>query len=305
MGQHLLHPLAAAAAAVLLGWAAPATECAAFEIGFVVNGGVESTNVFGAVLPPGQHVQPYYQQQINQPPYSSLSEGRSQSLLDLTGADARSRASFGDLGVYVHTWAAARMVDVYGAWVSNTSAAAAFSDVWTITAPGHATGAPATMAVQVQLDGTLTPKSDHFQTSLCVSLTSYLPDGAHQIDLCPTAAGTYSLTVPVRLNTEFGLAMGLQAFASAYNQWAPGSSTVDFYDSATVAGLNLWDNGGQALVGYSLTAGSGHVYLPVPEPAAWALMLVGLLAVGQAARGWQDTPPRAIPSRPKPTGAHP
>lgn len=285
MGMQVQRPLAATAAAVFLGLGASTTDCAAWEIGFSVHGGIESTNAYGAVLPPGQHVQSYYIEHINQPPIDALSDGRSQTFQDLTGAAARSRVSFGDLGVYTHTWVAPTIAQVYGAWVSNASAAAYFIDVWTLSAPHYSLGAPATMEVGFQLDGTLTPKQDHFQTSVCVDLTSYLPTGAHHVNVCPTQSGYYTLTVPVRLNTEFGLAMGLGAFASAYNQWAPGSSTVDFYDSAKLTNLRLWDDSGKTIAGFDLTAGSGHVYLPVPEPATWALMLAGLLAVGRAARG--------------------
>ena len=257
---------------------------AAADVGFIVNGGIESTNVVGSVLPPGQHVQTYFQVLLNQPSFNTLVDGRTQNLLSLTGATSQARADFGNLGVYSQTWVMPRIQDVYGSWVSNASARARFHDGWTISAPGHDVGAPATMTVGFQLDGWLTPNSDEFHSSICVGFSTFLPNGEHARNLCPTAPGFYTLALPARLNVDFGVAMELTAWTTAYNQWGPGTSTVDFYNSAIVTSLALVDGSGTAVDGFSLTADSGHVYLPVPEPGTWALWMTGLAVMGGVLR---------------------
>ena len=292
MGMQVRRNVAIAAVAGLLGLCGSSTSLAgvsASQIGLIVNGGIESTNVSGAVLPPGQHVQSYWSEVFGQPDVHVLVDQRNQNLMDLTGATSRARASFGDLGVHAQAWVMPRLADangnlIYGDWRSNASARAIFNDGWTISAPGHAIGESATMAVTFQLDGSLTPASDHFNNSLCVSFTAYGPTGAHERTVCPTAPGQYTLSVPVQLNVDFLVGMGLTAWASAYNQWSPGTSTVDFYDSALVSGLTLQDGSGDAIGSFSLAAGSQHVYLPVPEPGTWAMWLAGMLAVTCAVR---------------------
>lgn len=274
----------AATVAATMAWAASPAVLAAYDVGFIVNGGIESTNVVGSVLPPGQHVQSYYQVLLNQPSFSTLADERNQSLLSLTGATSQARADFGNLGVYSQTWVMPRIPNVYGSWVSNSSARARFHDSWTISAPGHDVGEPATLTVGFQLDGWLTPNSDEFHSSICVGFSTFLPNGEHARNVCPTAPGFYTLALPARLNVDFGVAMELTAWTTAYNQWGPGTSTVDFYDSAVITSLALVDGSGAAVDGFSLAADSGHVYLPVPEPGTWALWLTGLAVMGGALR---------------------
>jgi hypothetical protein len=274
--------LATAAASVLALVTSPAVL--GFQVGLVVNGGIESTNERGSVLPPGQHVQTYWQENLQGPTFTPLVDSRSQALLSLTGATAQSRADFGNLGVYTNTWVMPRIQDVYGAWVSNASARARFYDGWTISAPGQDVGAPATLTVGFQLDGWLTPSSDHFHSSICMGFSTFLSNGEHRLDVCPTSPGFYTLALPARLNVDFGVSMELTAWTTAYNEWESGSSTVDFYDSAIITGLTLVDGSGAAINRFSLTAESGHVYLPVPEPATSALWMTGLAAIGASLR---------------------
>jgi hypothetical protein len=107
-----------------------------------------------------------------------------------------------------------------------------------------------------------------------------------------TIAGstTFFLDIPI----VFGAATDI-----TYTMWAavlPSSSAglltdsgadVSFLDSAKLTGIQMFDSAGQALDTFSITSGSGTLYGPggvvaVPEPGTWALMAVGLLAVGAA-----------------------
>lgn len=287
MGRQFQRSLVATTVAGLLGLCGSSASFAAINanyIGLIVNGGIESTNVSGEVLPKGQHVQSYWSEVFGQPAVHELVDQRNQNLMDLTGATSRARASYGDLGVYAQAWVMPKLEGVYGDWVSNASARAIFNDGWTISAPGHAIGEWAEMAVSFQLDGSLTPASNEFNNSVCVAFTAYGPVGANQRTVCPTTPGYYTLSVPVQLNVDFLVGMSLTVGASAYNQWSPGISTVDFYDSAIVSGLALQDGSGAAIGSFSLVADSQHVYLPVPEPGTVAMWLAGLLAVAGTVR---------------------
>ncbi len=284
MSLHVQGQRFAITVASVLGLATSPAVFARADVGLVINGGIESTNDRGSVLPPGQHVQTYWQENFQGPIYTPLVDSRSQDLLSLTGATAQSRADFGNLGVYSKTWVMPRIPDVYGAWVSNASARARFYDGWTISAPGQDVGAPATLTVGFQLDGWLTPNSDHFHSSICVAFSTFLSNGEHRLGVCPSSPGFYTLALPARLNVDFGISMELTAWTTAYNEWGSGSSTVDFYDSAIITGLNLVDGSGAAINSFSLTADSGHVYLPVPEPGTWALWLTGLAVMGGVSR---------------------
>ena len=99
---------------------------------------------------------------------------------------------------------------------------------------------------------------------------------------------TFAFDVPI----TFGVPLDI-----AYMMWAvvlPVSSTgllsgssgnVSFLSTARLTGIQVYDNAGQALNTFSVSAVSGTLYGPggvvaVPEPASWALMAVGLAALG-------------------------
>lgn len=97
-------------------------------------------------------------------------------------------------------------------------------------------------------------------------------------------SGLFAIDLLKSWNFKAGL------IATAYG-WADN----DFYSTAKLVGVDLFDSQGQAIEGFSLSSASGVDYLAaaVPEPASAALLGVGLLALIGCARARRGPPLRA------------
>jgi hypothetical protein len=96
--------------------------------------------------------------------------------------------------------------------------------------------------------------------------------------------GSVTFAVPVTLGQSFVWGVYADAYAGLYSQGGvrPGTSMADFDAGVVYGGPVALMLGGQAVQGWTLASASGTDWLqaaPVPEPAAWLLLLPGLLAL--------------------------
>jgi hypothetical protein len=101
---------------------------------------------------------------------------------------------------------------------------------------------------------------------------------------------SFQLDIPITFGTPLELGYALWAGvlpSSSVLQPGPSAGEASFYSSLRLTGIELFDSSGQALASFGVSAGSGTVYGAagvVPEPAAAASMVAGLLALALALR---------------------
>jgi hypothetical protein len=188
--------------------------------------------------------------------------------------EARARADYGSLGVYVSG---------SGAAGGGGNAFAEFWDLWTITKPGVSGAGKA--YITVSLDGTFTNNSGYAgaavlrgEECLASSGTGCRLTWSDLYGNGGNGTGTFGFPIEFTYGTPFDVILKLVGNA------APGD-TVDVYNSAKITGLQLLDSNGNVVTGFDMTAASGHNYgfgAPIPIPAAvWLLGsgLIGLIGI--------------------------
>ena len=171
---------------------------------------------------------------------------------------------------------------------SNATVLGRFYDTVLVGGAGLAPGTPVSYQVEFDISGSLSRPVFEMGGFLSVDglaevrlrdLTSF-QEVSMNWDASKNTAGRYTLT----LNTQVGHSLGLSgmlfagAYVSSYAQLGR-SAVADLHHSAaysltpSVAGLNT-------------VGASGHDFLaaPVPEPATWASLLLGLAVLGGLAR---------------------
>ena len=171
-----------------------------------------------------------------------------------------------------------RILDGYTA----ASALGTFYDSVTVSGGGLPLGSPVNYRVDFRIDGTLSSPSFEMGGALSADAAGQVrlrdqtsgQDVLFQWDAARHGTGLYSLTLATAVGHTLGLSGML--YASAYvsaNATLARAAEADFshsayfYLSPSVAGLNT-------------VGASGHDFMaPVPEPAAAALLVAGLLAL--------------------------
>ncbi|MDH4391984.1 MAG: PEP-CTERM sorting domain-containing protein, partial [Aquabacterium sp.] len=171
---------------------------------------------------------------------------------------------------------------------SNATVLGRFYDTVLVGGAGLAAGTPVSYQVEVDISGSLSRPVFELGGFLSVDglaelrlrdLTSF-QEVALNWNASKEAPGRYVLTLATQVGHSLGMSGMLYAgaYVSSYAQLGR-SAVADFSHSAaysltpSVAGLNT-------------VGASGHDFLaaPVPEPATWASMLLGLAALGGLAR---------------------
>lgn len=204
---------------------------------------------------------------------------------------AGARADFGNLGAIMSATSEGGAV--------SAAAMAYMRDTWTIT--GGAPGGAGTVLITVSLDGTY---NFQWSSNLGVWVGIDMPGGSpdHVVDVgCRTDTGcspagvtspfdvSGTLSRAITFGSPFDVAFMLYAGTGA-NSGA--EQSIDAWSSARITGVQVLDQTGRPVPGFTLTAESGHDYLAagaVPEPASWALVLAAagafLLGRGRYRRG--------------------
>lgn len=176
----------------------------------------------------------------------------------------KAHADYGQLGVSGDTsMGDYRSVDAYGG--------AMFVDTWTISDPAL-TGTPGTLKVWVDVDGTITGSGSiwggrwrvGFLNDYSNSLWSDIKGQSYHGFMNTTLQFTYG--VPF----EFGIQL-------AGDAWNGGN--VEYYDTMALnmGQSQVLDSAGSQVTDYTMTADSGHVY--VPEPGTLSVLALGGLVL--------------------------
>ena len=212
---------------------------------------------------------------------------------------ADARASFGSLGATAHSNI------VGGVPQSNLAlfesvAAATFSDTLTATSPLLASGSAGSVRYRFRVDGSMAslgaPAPFFFGENYTVLDVQhgngpvYEVMNAHvrrgglgTISNSPPPAGWatgtgtlsggsvfYSALLPLVWGQPWDVKAGLLA-------WSYGTADNQFLNTAALSGFEFFDASGVAVNSFNLRSASGTDYLnPVPEPAAQALLLLGI-----------------------------
>lgn len=194
---------------------------------------------------------------------------------------AAARADFGSLGAQVSATA-------FPGGAVNGAAMAFMRDTWTIT--GGTPGAVGSFAVPISLDGAY---DFNWSRNLSFYVGIDFPGGTpdHVVGLTcrigngcqPNTASPYSgvgvYQGAFHFGVPFDIVLSLIADTGALNG---ATQSINAWNSAKITGVSVFDQGGQPVTGFSLTAASGHDYLAsgasVPEPASWTLLILGAAA---------------------------
>jgi hypothetical protein len=107
-----------------------------------------------------------------------------------------------------------------------------------------------------------------------------------------TGAETVSFTLPndASISTDFGEdSVVFSSSAAGSPTWSPASYPyITFWSTAELGGLTIGtipgDQGTNLIDNFESNDGTGQFFSPVPEPAAWTVMLVGLAGLGATVR---------------------
>jgi hypothetical protein len=187
-------------------------------------------------------------------------------------AQAKSRASYGSLGVYGYS--AGTAINASG----NSSSVAAWQDEWLFDA-GSLNGTYGTVTLTYALEGSTSRGGQGF-AYVYLAASSEL-NGSRYLVYEGTGGGMYTVTWDILFGSPMTFRTELQVQTSA--SWFE-SGTANFYDSALCCeNWEVRDAGGN-IVSYTLTTASGHDYRiqggTTPEPSTLATLGIALVAAG-------------------------
>ena len=187
---------------------------------------------------------------------------------------AKAQSDYGILHAYAHAASPAPM------FLAHAESHASFTDMLTISG-GTGTGtfiADWTTDGSETAEGSAIPHADLYWTHNPNGVIERLQPGTHTQLGQDYYATTFTYGVP------FAFSATLEAFVEFYLGGA-GSGTTDFSSTAVLSQVRIYDPSGQPVQGVTVTGASGHVYpSPVPEPATFATLGVGLAAIMRRSR---------------------
>ncbi|MBI4716984.1 MAG: PEP-CTERM sorting domain-containing protein [Planctomycetes bacterium] len=167
-----------------------------------------------------------------------------------------------------------------------SSATALFEDTWTIRVPGL-DGQPGRIRLAMDVRGTLSGAVAHPGISNGASwMVAMDRDAATAWISWDFANSTYHENAAVYFDKDitygqpFTFSLGLTAGATTNYLTAP-MAAADYFATAVLQGVNLYDAAGQPVPRFAIQPESGVDYGFVPEPATWAMLAAGLLVVVQ------------------------
>jgi len=192
---------------------------------------------------------------------------------------------------------------LYGHFINqgNATGAGAFRDLLTFSAPGVATGALMDVTFGVLVEGGIdgvNGAEGRWQLQADLGGGAYdINAFAHNNDLGGyqgSPFGLYQATVQVQAGFQAPLVV--EVGASAVSSTG-GEAVADLVDSFYWTGISSVKVGGVALDDFTVTSASGtnwtNSFVPaatgVPEPATWAIMLLGFGGLGAALRAHRRT----------------
>lgn len=207
------------------------------------------------------------------------------SLNGTESIDERWRADFNGLGL-AHDYLISGNATV-GPWSVDAHTAGfatvGASDVLTITG-GSGTGI---LRVGLDVHGSVSPPDGVFSSFVNTSINVVNANSGFF-----SGIGAFTLDIPFSYGSSFTLDRNLRVgwqqfgFHGGVGPWGPYGGSADYLNSADFSFAVLNDQM-LAVSGAVITSDTGFVYLQataVPEPASWALMMVGLIFVGSATR---------------------
>lgn len=122
-------------------------------------------------------------------------------------------------------------------------------------------------------------------TGYVASLPGMTVSGNNTVGRLVDGSTAFQLNIPIvfgaPLEATFALWAGTLP-SSSVGQAFPSNGSSNFHSSVRLTGIELFDNGGQPVPGFTVSSGSGTVYSSagvVPEPGALALMLSGVVVL--------------------------
>lgn len=228
------------------------------------------------------------------------------------GGSADARASYGSIGVATQ---GVLVGTTSGGTAATTSAAAAFfHDTLTASSPFIAAAAPGFVRYVFSLDGALSTSAQAGGASIQLNLQQAGSPvlGLARLASQGNAQGTFSavdsdpstwllgpgsvsgsglfgstihvnffgdVDLPMNWSTPWDVTVGLLALGGR-------SADIDFFSTARLVDVQLFDALHQRVTDVVLTSASGTNYIgpsiaPVPEPETWAMLAAGLLVMGR------------------------